>query len=93
MSTYGKEVRIGLAIQAYKQGQFKTPTAAAKAFDVSTDTLIRRLRGTPAQQGAIVTTRLLTTLDSTKLVGSKWVSRFTDHHDEIKSKYNRTYGY
>jgi hypothetical protein len=59
MSTYDKEVRIGLAIHAYRQGQFKTPTAAAKAFDVSKGTLTRRLRGPPAQQGAIAKTRLL----------------------------------
>jgi transposase len=46
MDANQQEARISLAIQAYKQGQFKIPTAAAKAFDVSKNTVLRRLRGT-----------------------------------------------
>jgi hypothetical protein len=46
MDANQQEARISLAIQAYKQGQFKPPTAAAKAFDVSKNTVLRRLWGT-----------------------------------------------
>lgn len=66
-----KEARLDLAIQAYKQGQFKTPTAAAKAFDVSRNTILRRLRGTPAQQGSVAATRLLTPNEEEALV--QWI--------------------
>jgi hypothetical protein len=123
MDANQQEARTSLAIQAYKQGQFKPPTAAAKAFDVSKNTVRRRLRGTAAQQGAIAATRLLTpneedalmewilSMDrrgiphqatikqmvtlylaeraSTRVVGSRWILRFINRHNQIKSKYNR----
>jgi hypothetical protein len=124
MDANQQEARTSLAIQAYKQGQFKPPTAAAKAFDVSKNTVLRRLRGTPAQQGAIAATRLLTpneedaliewvlSMDrrgmpphqatikqmvtlflaeraSTRVVNSRWVLRFINRHNQIKSKYNQ----
>jgi hypothetical protein len=60
MDANEKEARIGLAIQGYKHGQLKTPAAAAEAFDMSKDSLHRCLWGTPAQQGAIAVTHLLT---------------------------------
>jgi hypothetical protein len=71
MDAYQQEARISLAIQEYKQGQFKIHTAAAKAFDVPKNTVLRRLQGTPAQRGAIAATRLLTPNEEDALI--EWV--------------------
>lgn len=60
MESQYKEGRLELALQAFKKHQFKSLRAAALAFDVSQDTLRRRLRGTPAQRGSIASARLLT---------------------------------
>ena len=66
-----QEGRLELAIQAYKQDFFKTPTAAAKAFDVPRKTLSRRLAGIQVKRGSRATNRLLTLTEEETLV--QWI--------------------
>lgn len=40
-----QEGRLNLALQAYLRKEFRTPTAAAKAYDVSRIIFIRRIKG------------------------------------------------
>ena len=55
-----KEGRLELALQDYLQGKFQTPTAAAKAYDVTRSTLQRRITGIQSRLGSISKKRLLT---------------------------------
>jgi hypothetical protein len=66
-----KEGRIELALQAYQQGQFSTPIAAAKAYDVTRSTLQRRINGIPSRLGSISKKRLLTSTEEESLV--QWI--------------------
>jgi len=63
-----KEGRIELALQAYQQGQFSTPTAAAKAYDVTRSTLQRRITDISSRLGSISKKRLLTSTEEASLV-------------------------
>jgi hypothetical protein len=63
-----QEGRITLAIQAYKLGQFQTPTAAAKSYDVPPTTLCDRLKGKQPKRGLIAKNRLLTPTTEESLV-------------------------
>jgi hypothetical protein len=71
MKSSYKEGRLELAIQAFQKGYHKTPTAAANAFDVPKDTLIRRLRGTPSQRDSNSRKRLLTPEEEETVI--EWV--------------------
>jgi hypothetical protein len=71
MDILSKEDRLELAIQGYERGQFKSATAAAKAFDVSKDTLLRRLRGVHQKRGSAAINRLLTINEEESLV--RWI--------------------
>ena len=66
-----QEGRLELAIQAYKQGSFKTPTAAAKAFDVPRKTLVRRIAGKQPKRDSPAKNRLLTCTEEETLV--QWI--------------------
>ncbi len=63
--------RLELAIQAYQRGQFETPSAAAKAFDVPRNTLLRRLAGVPPKRGSDAINRVLTQNEEDSLL--KWI--------------------
>jgi hypothetical protein len=71
MKSSYKEGRLELAIQAFQKGHYKTPTAAAIAFDVSKDTLIRRLHGIPSQRDSNSQKRLLTPEEEETII--EWV--------------------
>jgi hypothetical protein len=66
-----KEGRLELAVQAYKDGNFSSYTAAAKAYDVARKTLQRRLTGTLPQRGSTSKHRLLTPTEEASLL--QWV--------------------
>jgi hypothetical protein len=66
-----QEGRIALAIQAYKLGQFPTPTAAAKSYDVPPTTLRDRLKGKQPKRGSISNHRLLPPTAEESLV--QWI--------------------
>ncbi len=63
-----KEGRLNLAIQAYKQGQFQSPNAAAIAYDVPQRTFTRRLAGIQPKRGSRAPNRLLTINEEESLV-------------------------
>ena len=63
--------RLELAIQAYQRGQFETPSAAAKAFDVPRNTLLRRLTGVPPKRGSDAINRVLTQNEEDSLL--EWI--------------------
>jgi hypothetical protein len=63
-----QEGRLNLACQAYKQGEFQTPYAAAKAFDVPLKKLQRRLAGIQPRLGSIAKNRLLTPTEEETLL-------------------------
>ena len=60
--------RTDLAIQAFKRGQVTSRTAAAKAYDVSRKTLIRRLTGVQEKRGSPAVNRLLKPTEEAALV-------------------------
>jgi hypothetical protein len=66
-----QEGRLELAIQAYKQGAFKSYRAAAKAYDVPRSTLQDRVAGLKPKRGSIATNRLLTPTEEETL--TKWI--------------------
>jgi len=66
-----QEGRIALAIQAYKLGQFQTPTAAAKSYDVPLTTLRDRLKGKQLKHSLIAKNRLLIPIMEESLV--QWI--------------------
>ena len=66
-----REGRLELALQAYQKGCFSTPTAAAKAYDVTRSTLQRRINGIQARLGSIAKNRLLTPTEESSLV--QWI--------------------
>ena len=60
-----------MAIDAYEKGQFSNVRATAAAFDVSADTLQRRLRGGGTHQSAQQNARNLTITEDFTL--TKWI--------------------
>ena len=66
-----QEGRLDLALQAYLRNEFRTPTAAAKVYDVPRTTLIRRIKGIQQQRGSIATNRLLTPTEEASLL--QWI--------------------
>jgi hypothetical protein len=66
-----KEGRILLALQAFRQGQFKTLRAAARSYNISHTTLTRRHQGTPSRSDTASPNRKLTLTEETALV--KWI--------------------
>ena len=69
--TLYQEGRLDLAYQAYKQGDFQTHTAAAKAYDVPPKKLKRRLAGIQPRLGSIAKNRLLTLTEEETLL--QWI--------------------
>lgn len=63
-----REGRLELAVQAYKQGHFRSYRAAARAYDVPRDTLQRRIAGTQPQLGSTAKNHLLTSTEEECLV-------------------------
>jgi len=63
-----KEGRIELALQAYQQGHFSTPTAAAKMYDVTRSTLQRRIVREQSKLGSIVKNHLFTPTEEKSLI-------------------------
>jgi hypothetical protein len=63
-----EEGRIDLARQAYKQGQFKTPHAAALSFDVKPKKLKRRITRIEPRLSSVAKNRLLTSTKEESLV-------------------------
>ena len=55
-----REGRLDLALQAYLRKEFRTPTAAAKAYDIPRTTLLRRINSILPQWGSTSKQRLLT---------------------------------
>jgi hypothetical protein len=66
-----KEGRLQLALQAYNQSHFQTPTAAAKDYDVPKTTLHRRKAGILPRLGSVAKNRLLTITEEDSLV--QWI--------------------
>ena len=66
-----KEGRLELAVRDYQQGKFQTPTAAAKAYDITRSTLQRRSNGVRSRLGSISKNRLLTPTEEETLV--QWI--------------------
>lgn len=66
-----EEGRIDLARQAYEQGKFQTPGAAAKSFDVKPKKLKRRIAGIQPRRGSIAKNRLLMPTEEESLV--QWI--------------------
>jgi hypothetical protein len=63
-----EEGRLDLARQAYNQGQFQTPHAAALAYNVKPKKLKRRLTGIQPRLGSVAKNRLLTPTEEESLV-------------------------
>src|SRR5436305_13687156 len=63
-----REGRLELAVHAYKRGDFQSYRAATQAYDVSRDTLRRRLDGIQLQLGSTSNNRLLTSTKEECLV-------------------------
>ena len=63
-----REGRLELAVHAYKRGDFQSYRAVARAYDVSRDTLRRRLDGIQLQLGSTSNNRLLTSTKEECLV-------------------------
>ena len=63
-----KEGRLELALQDYLQGKFRTPTAAAEAYDVTRSKLRRRVTGIRSRLGSISKKRLLAPTEEESLV-------------------------
>ena len=71
MECESKEVRIQLALSAFKSGQFKTIKAAALAFDIPKSTLGRQMQGTlPRSEKTANCQKLSATEESTL---SAWI--------------------
>ena len=66
-----EEGRVDLARQAFMQGQFKTPYAAALSFDVKPKKLKRRITGIEPRLGSVAKNRLLTPTEEESLV--QWI--------------------
>lgn len=65
------EERITLALQAYRTGQSKSPTMAAKQFKVSKSTLVGRDHGIPYRTNSAPHDRKLSVTEETTLV--EWI--------------------
>jgi CMP-N-acetylneuraminic acid synthetase len=66
-----KEGRIALAIQAFKQGQFKSLLAATQAYDVPYSTVYERVNGHPARRDLRPPNQKLTDTEESTLV--QWI--------------------
>ena len=63
-----KEGRLDLALQAYLQGKFQTPTTAAIVYNVLQTMLQCRIAGIQPQLGSILRHHLLTPTEEESLV-------------------------
>jgi Tc5 transposase DNA-binding domain len=66
-----KEGRMALAIQAFKQGQFKSLLAATKAYDAPYSTAYERVKGRPARRDSRSPNQKLTDTEESTLV--QWI--------------------
>jgi len=66
-----KEDRIELALQAYQQNQFSTPTTTAKAHDVPQKTLQQCIDGIQPKLDSIMKNHLLTSIEEDCLL--QWI--------------------
>ena len=55
-----RQGRVDLAVQAYKQGQFKSLRGATSTYDAPRTTARRRIAGIAPQRGSHASNRLLT---------------------------------
>ena len=62
------EGRLLLALQAFKNGQFPSLRAAARAYDVCRDTLKDRYRGIPARRDCVPHNRKLTPSEESVII-------------------------
>ena len=63
-----KEGRIELALQAYQQGHFSTPTAAAKVYNITRSTLQCCIAEEQSKLSSIVKNHLLTPTEEESLI-------------------------
>ncbi len=63
-----QEGRILLAIQAFKQGQFKSMRAAATSYDIPPDTFRRRVQGIPSRRDSMPNSIKLTPSEESAIV-------------------------
>jgi len=68
VNSSSQEGRILLAIQAFKQGQFKSIRAAATSYDISPDTFRRRVRGVPSRRDSMPNSLKLTPVEELAIV-------------------------
>jgi hypothetical protein len=77
MAALPKVERMKLAITAYKNGQFSSKTAAAKAFDVPPQTLMTRLNGTTFRKETVANCQKLSETEESTL--SAWIIDTAKH--------------
>jgi hypothetical protein len=63
-----KEGQIALALQAFKQGQFSSVYAAAKAYNIPELTLRGRVNSIDAQRDSVPINRKLTPIEESTLI-------------------------
>ena len=71
MAEVSKEEWMKLAIKAFNQGQFKSKTACAQAFDVPSQTLMKHLNGAISCEESIANGWKLSDIEETTL--SRWI--------------------
>ena len=76
------ESQLELAINAYKNGQFKRVLAAAKAYNVEESTLRRRLRGGGTRQTSQQNNRIL--LNTEEITLTAWILDLADRGHPLK---------
>ena len=67
MAEVSKEERMKLAIKAFNQGQFQSKTACAQAFDVPSQTLMKRLNGATSREESIANGQKLSDIEEMTL--------------------------
>ena len=72
---YDREERLQQAISAYRNREFSTVRSAAKEFNVSRDTMARRMSGGLSRAEATELTQILSNAEEKTLV--RWISRYT----------------
>ena len=71
MTEVSKEEWIKLAIKAFNQGQFKSKTACAQAFDMPSQTLMKCLNRATSHEESIANGWKLSDIEETTL--SRWI--------------------
>ena len=77
MAEVSKEEQMKLAIKAFNQGQFKSKTACAQAFDVPSQILMKHLNGATSCEESIANGWKLSDIEETTL--SRWILDMYHH--------------